>query len=69
VRLAARVAKLEAKRPPPAVGCDVCRGRLILGLGEYVEHQEAGGYRYTCAACGRDLSGCKFIAVDMRDVL
>jgi hypothetical protein len=65
VRLAARVKRLEAKIPPAPEGCDDCRGRLLFCLGQYVKHED----HYTCAACNRDLSGCKFIAIDLREIL
>jgi hypothetical protein len=53
VRLAARVAKLEAKVPPAPVGCDACRGRTMWFDSQLGHAVVSGRNVPTCGACGR----------------
>jgi hypothetical protein len=69
-RLAARIAKLEARMPPPTVGCDACRGRTVFGLGQFETAERGGRAVNVCAACGREpAEWTNFIAVNLGDVV
>jgi hypothetical protein len=68
-RLASRIGKLERAIRPAEPGCDRCRGHRILGIGEFTEWEEGGRVRRACAACGNDLTECKVIMLDLREVI
>jgi hypothetical protein len=53
MRLAARVKKLERSLPPPVVGCEVCRERMMWFDSQLGHEVVSGRSVPTCGACGR----------------
>ena len=70
MRLKTRIARLEELIPPPVLGCDACRGRLVLGLGEFEVIERGRRTVCVCAACGREPDGgTNFVGVSIEEVL
>jgi hypothetical protein len=55
VKLAARVKRLEKLAPPPVVGCETCRGRMMWFDSQLGHAVVSGRSVPTCGACGRQL--------------